>query len=227
MKIGRLNKDIVRLRSPKGRVGSGEPKLKSRWSSVKSRFNPMTSAAKTKAVLAGLVAAGIAAAALIVGAPSGWAQPKAAEPLQVVTNKATIVRLAGRAQNVIIGDPRVVDVTVENRSMLILFGRSPGETNLIVLDSQNREILSVPVVVAEETNRHVTVTSSAKSGLKEVVYNCAPRCVRSTLKGTLAATKGGTGSVAEAAEAPAPAPAAAPEPAPAPAPTGRRPGYSR
>ena len=183
--------------------------------------------------IAWLVAAGVVAVALTADATSAWAQTSPAEPLRVTANKAAIVRLAGRAQNVIIGDPRVVDVTVENRSMLILFGRSPGETNLIVLDAQNREILSVPVIVTEEKDRHVTVTSSAKAGLKEVVYSCAQqRCVQLAKQSGAAPAAsgggGGQGPVPEAAETPAPA-AAQPQPpeqaAPAPAPSGK--GYKR
>lgn len=167
----------------------------------------------------------------VLAAASAFAQSRPAspkgDPILVPANRAAIVRLSGQAQNVIIGDPRVVDVTVENRSMLVLFGRSPGETNLIVLDSRNREILSVPVIVSEEAERQVTVTSSAKGGLKEVVYSCGQRCSRVTLKGSQAAAKGGgsgggvLGAAAEPEEAitPASAPAAAPESAPAAAST--------
>lgn len=168
-----------------------------------------------------LVAAGMGAVALTGGAASAWAQQSPVQPLLVTANKATIVRLAGQAQNVIIGDPRVVDITVETRSMLVLFGRAPGETNLIVLDSQNREILSVPVVVATEKDRHVSVVSAGKTGYAEVVYNCAERCVQVAQQGTpAAASGGGQGPVPEGTPAspPAAAPAQAPGQTPAEAP---------
>ena len=204
---------------------------------MKRSFNS-GAAAKPKTALVGLLAAGIAAMALTADAPSAWSQQAPAEPLRVTANKAAVVRLAGRAQNVIIGDPRVVDVTVENRSMLVLFGRTPGETNMIVLDAQNREILSVPVVVTEEKERHVTVTSSAKAGLKEVVYSCSQRCVqlaKQSASEVRASGGGGQGPVPEAAPsqpepAAAPAPAAQPQtqtPEQAPDQGPRRRGYTR
>ena len=169
---------------------------------MKRPLNAVASAART--ALAGLVAAGIGAVALTAGSPPAWAQQAPAEPLRVTANKAAIVRLAGQAQNVIIGDPRVADITVENRSMLILFGRSPGETNLIVLDARNREILSVPVVVTTEKDRHVSVISAGKTGYAEVVYNCAERCIKmATTSGAAPAASGGGGQgpVPEAAAA--------------------------
>ena len=165
---------------------------------MKRPLNAVASAART--ALAGLVAAGIGAVALTAGSPPAGAQ----QALRVTANKAAIVRLAGQAQNVIIGDPRVADITVENRSMLILFGRSPGETNLIVLDARNREILSVPVVVTTEKDRHVSVISAGKTGYAEVVYNCAERCIKmATTSGAAPAASGGCGQgpVPEAAAA--------------------------
>jgi hypothetical protein len=191
---------------------------------VKRRFNPGAFAAT--AILAGLVAAGTAAFA-----PPARAQ-QSAEPLRVTANKAAIVRLAGRAQNIIVGDPRVADITVENRSMLVLFGRQPGETNLIVLDSQNKEILSVPVVVTAEKDRHVSVVAVTKAGYTEVVYNCAERCVKLAEQTAAAPVASGGGPQAPVPEAPAaapPAPAAAQPQTPeqAPAETQGRRGYRR
>ena len=177
---------------------------------MKRPLNAVASAART--ALAGLVAAGIGAVALTIDSPSAWAQQAPAEPLRVTANKAAIVRLAGQAQNVIIGDPRVADITVENRSMLVLFGRSPGETNLIVLDARNREILSVPVVVTVEQDRHVSVVSVSKSGYTEVVYNCAERCIRMAPQSGAAPAASGGGGQGPVPEAAAAAPSQ-PEPA--------------
>lgn len=176
----------------------------------------------TKAALAAFVAASVGAAALIAGPPAARAQQAAVEALQVSANKAAIVRLARQAQNVIVGDPRIADITVENRSMLVLFGRAPGETNLIVLDSKNREILSVPVVVTAEKDRQVSVIAITKSGVTEVVYSCVERCVKLTEQ-TAAMPTGGSGGQAPPSDTVppgAPAPAAQPDAAaPAPAST--------
>ena len=178
------------------------------------------SVVSAQTVLAGLVAAVAGALVLAHDPSSAWAQqPAQQSPIQVTANKAAILRLAGQAQNVIIGDPRVADVTVETRSMLILFGRAPGETNLIVLDAQNREIVSAPVVVTAEKDRHVSVIAAAKSGPTEVVYSCAERCIKVDQKGAAAAASGGGGPpVAGPAEPSEPAPAAAPPQTPAQAP---------
>lgn len=186
---------------------------------------------------AALTAALAVASAVACAAPAraqSPAAPSRAEPIQVIANQATILRLAARAQNIIIGDPRILDITVENRSMLVLFGRSPGETNLIVLDSQNREILSVPVQVTDARDRHVSVISATKSGYSEVVYNCTERCVRVATQGAAPAPSGGGGGQAPVPEAPGAqpqgGPAAQPQsqaPEQAPAGTSGGKGYKR
>ena len=161
--------------------------------------------------------AALVAIATVDSAPARAQQ--SAEPVRIIANKATILRLTKPAQNIIIGDLRFVDVTVETRSTLVLFGRAPGETNLIVLDSQYREILSVPVIVTDEKDRHISIVSAGKGGQAEVVYNCEERCVRVTLQGAApAASGGGQGPVpTEPAAAPAQAQpqTQAPEQAPA------------
>lgn len=168
------------------------------------------------ALTAALAVAGVVACAAPARAQSS-AVPSRAEPIQVIANQATILRLAARAQNIIIGDPRVLDITVENRSMLVLFGRSPGETNLIVLDSQNREILSVPVQVTDARDRHVSVISATKSGYSEVVYNCTDRCVRVVTQGALPTPSGGGGAQGAVGSEPAAAPPAGASPGTPPA----------
>ena len=192
---------------------------------MKRRFN--------KIAWAWLFAAGIGAGALTADIPAASAQQRSGEPIHVTMNKAAILRLAGQAQNVIIGDPRIADITVENRSMLVLFGRSPGETNLIVLNAQQREILSVPIVVTAENDRHVSVVAMTKSGYTEVVYNCAERCIKMAPQSGAAPSAsgggGGQGPVPEGTPAPAPPQAAAEPQTPAatdPAESGKK-GYKR
>ena len=48
---------------------------------------------------------------------------------------ARILRISAPAATVIIGNPGVADVTIQDPQTLVLTGKSYGQTNLIVLDS--------------------------------------------------------------------------------------------
>ncbi|MBW7850090.1 MAG: pilus assembly protein N-terminal domain-containing protein [Rhodospirillales bacterium] len=115
----------------------------------------------------------------------------AAEPLVVTWDKAHLLRLSKDAAQVIIGNPAYVDATIESPRVLTLFGKQPGETNIIVLDSRNRTILERAVVVHPESGRRVSVISPRKgtTGVAEVKYSCPGGCTPTEMgqaHGTLA-----------------------------------------
>ena len=144
----------------------------------------------------------VTAAAIAAGAgflaPGNQAAAQTAGPsiIQVPLLKATILKLSGRASNVIIGNPGVADVTVENPGTLVLFGRGPGETNILVFDSAQKQILSASIVVAPDKEGPVSVISPStgkSSGMIEILYACADRCVRFPANLTKLATQTGSG----------------------------------
>ena len=168
-------------------------------------------------------AAGAAAMALglelSVATTHAVAQEAATGVLQIPLHKASIVKLSGAANNVIIGNPSVADVTVENPTTLVLFGRGPGETNILVLNSAQKEILSASIVVSPDKDRQVSVLapSTGKSaGMIEILYACADRCVRFPADLTKLGTQTGSGG-SEKADVSAPPPSE-PSPASPPAP---------
>lgn len=140
----------------------------------------------------------------------------AAEPVVVGQDRAVILRLPQDADNVIIGNTAYFDVTVEDPRMLVLFGKQPGQTNLIVLDAQRNEIMATPVVVrAPGDGTDVRVYSrGGRSGVSETAFSCGGgRCVQSHAGGTPSAAPAAPDAATPAAAA-AHAPAPAAEPAP-------------
>ena len=111
-------------------------------------------------------------AALVTGlslaASGAWAQ----EALSVQVGKATKLTLSEQPNIVVVGNPTVADVIVENAGMIFLMGLMPGETNLIVLDRNGNELISSPVVVTPTDARTVTVNRD----VDEATLSCNPRC---------------------------------------------------
>jgi Flp pilus assembly secretin CpaC len=109
------------------------------------------------------------ALALLIGASTG---PVLAETVSVKVNMARILRISAPANTVIIGNPRVADVTIQDPQTLVLTGKSFGQTNMIVLDSQGNAIADTLVEVVQAQADLVTVyMGSARTTLA-----CAPVC---------------------------------------------------
>ncbi len=111
------------------------------------------------------------AAVLLLGASSVDAQ----EMITVVVDKAQLVRLDADAVDLVIGDEAgsaIFEHALPQPRQLYLLGRSPGETNLYVLDEEGNEIFYADVVVVPNSQRRVTVNR----GVAEAILTCAPRC---------------------------------------------------
>lgn len=156
-----------------------------------------------------------AAGALVLLAtlsPFAASGAEAPEPIRVVIDKSTAVRTDRAASIVMVGQPEIADVTVENPRLIFVLGRKVGETNLVILDSQGNYILNLPLVVTPEGDRQVTIYRGS-SGVSTL--SCDPRCAGVKNPGTEkeADQKGGGGAalpgLGSPSSAPKPSPGAA------------------
>jgi len=105
---------------------------------------------------------------------------RAEDRLDVNWREARVVRLAKPATSVIVGDPTVADVTLDDPTTVVVFGKAPGETNLIVLSASQEMLFDWPLVVSPSNARKVTVLNAQGDPAPvEVLYSCGPeRCAR-------------------------------------------------
>lgn len=90
----------------------------------------------------------------------------------VNVNMARILRINSPAATVIIGNPGVADVTIQDPTTLILTGKSYGRTNLIILDSVGNPVADTIVEVVQAQADVMTVYM----GTARTTYSCAPTC---------------------------------------------------
>jgi Pilus formation protein N terminal region len=90
------------------------------------------------------------------------------------------VHLSREAASVVVGNPSIADVYIQNGKLVFLSGRSFGTTNLIALDAQGQEILNVPVTVTDARGKTVTLQRGAAG---RISYACAGRCEPSVMPG--------------------------------------------
>ncbi len=92
--------------------------------------------------------------------------------ISVNVNMARVLRINAPAATVIIGNPGIADVTIQDSQTLILTGKSYGQTNLIVLDSAGNPIADTLIEVIQTSDDVVTVYM----GLARITLACEPVC---------------------------------------------------
>lgn len=92
--------------------------------------------------------------------------------LRVVLDFAKLLSFEQPARTIIIGNPAVVDGTLNDEYTLVLTGKSVGTTNMIVLDGESQEILNTTVSVVGNARQLTTV----HQGATQQVYFCDGPC---------------------------------------------------
>lgn len=119
--------------------------------------------------------AAIAASGLAVFA----ALPAAGLDLTLELDHARAVRLAEPASAVIVGNPVIADVTPHDGSLFLVTGKSFGETNVIALDSEGRQIYEANIRVVGSGAGRLTL----HRGLGRESYACYGECQRIPVPG--------------------------------------------
>ncbi len=148
-------------------------------------------------------AATLALALPIVLGAAAIGEAQADGLIDVALDNAKLVHLDEPAAEIIVGNPSIADIAVQNSKLLVVTGKSFGRTNLIVVNAKGEIIEESDLTVSDPSKGMITVHRGARNN--ETVY-CAPKCTSSlaigdekeyfnTIQGQLAAKQGmGQGS---------------------------------
>ena len=115
----------------------------------------------------------LATALLLVAAHAPAAMAQTAERiLKVTVDRAKVVRISRAAETIVIGNPGIVDATLQDARTLILTGRSFGVTNLIVMDAEGDPVVDETIVVQGHETNTVRIYRRA---VRETLA-CSPIC---------------------------------------------------
>jgi Pilus formation protein N terminal region len=93
--------------------------------------------------------------------------------LAVTLDQAKIVRIPAGTQTLIIGNPIVADVTMlKNIGMMVVTGKSFGQTNLIAIDGSGNPVSESIIRVSGASESMLTVYR----GMDRESYSCTPHC---------------------------------------------------
>jgi Flp pilus assembly secretin CpaC len=131
----------------------------------------------------------------------GPALAETTDPISVKVNMARILRISAPAATVIIGNPGVADITIQDPQTLVLTGRSYGTTNLIVLDAAGNPVADTIVSVVQSQGDMLTVYQ----GSARTTLACEPICQPTIMLGddqAFSATTFGSSSLIDQAARP-------------------------
>lgn len=114
---------------------------------------------------------GLAAAVILATA---LASPAHAGEVQVALDQSRPIALPDSATGVVVGNPTVAGVSVQNDRLLFVTGRSYGSTNLIVVGPTGRPIFETRITVVPDETNVVMVTRGAATAR----LDCNPLCRR-------------------------------------------------
>ncbi|MEE9272633.1 MAG: pilus assembly protein N-terminal domain-containing protein [Robiginitomaculum sp.] len=97
-----------------------------------------------------------------------------AEEYRLNLNKTEVLHVPYAVGAVIIGNPKIADISVHSQDTFFIMGRGYGETNLIILDTEGRMMMNANIKVGQDmANTDVRVI---KIGKGSEHYSCLPDC---------------------------------------------------
>ena len=113
------------------------------------------------------------AAAVLLSPAFATAAP---DPDRIAVNvdQAKLVKLPGGIATIVVGNPLIADVTLQNGGVVVVTGKGYGATNFIALDRTGQVLVDRQIQVEGPTDQLVTVYR----GVDRETYSCMPVCQR-------------------------------------------------
>jgi Pilus formation protein N terminal region len=106
----------------------------------------------------------------------------AADPIRLNAGYVSLVKLDQTIGTIVIGNPDVVDATLQGKNAILLTAKKitgSAATNLIVLNAQDAEIFNATIIVGSQATKTEVHSKGKAGGLHEYwAYRCMPTCER-------------------------------------------------
>ncbi len=102
-----------------------------------------------------------------------------AEQIWLTMDQVRPFKVERPAQNIVVGNPAIADVTIQDNENIFLFGKSPGLTNIYIFDEKGETISNLMVRVRSQNSDMLTF----HHGSSRTTYNCTSNCERTITVG--------------------------------------------
>lgn len=100
------------------------------------------------------------------------AQSASAGQIWLTMDQVRPYTLENPAQKIVIGNPAIADVTVQDSQNLLMFGKAPGLTNIFIFNEDGETSENLIVRVRSPSTDMLTV----HRGAARTTYNCTTNC---------------------------------------------------
>lgn len=98
-----------------------------------------------------------------------------ADPIAVNVDQAKLYKLPEKVATIVVGNPMIADVTLQNGGLIVVTGKGYGATNFIAMDRGGQILADRQIqVVGPPSDRLVTIYR----GVDRETYSCMPVCQR-------------------------------------------------
>ncbi|WP_375201347.1 pilus assembly protein N-terminal domain-containing protein [Hyphococcus sp.] len=99
-------------------------------------------------------------------------QVAAAEQLWLTMDQVRPFKLENPAKSIVVGNPAIADVTIQDNANILLFGKAPGLTNIYIFDENGEAVKNLVIRVRTPSSDMMTV----HRGVARTTYNCTTNC---------------------------------------------------
>lgn len=99
----------------------------------------------------------------------------------VEINKTSVLRLSRPAAAVVIGNPKIADISVHSSDTLLLSGRGFGTTNILAFDEFGQTIMDSEIQVNAPQSASAIRVNNVGEGYK--TFSCNPHCLPAPIIG--------------------------------------------
>jgi hypothetical protein len=96
------------------------------------------------------------------------------DAISVSVDQAKLFKLPNRVATIVVGNPLIADVTLQNGGIIVVTGKGYGATNFIAMDKSGDVLVDRTIQVEGPSDRLVTVYR----GIERETYSCMPVCQR-------------------------------------------------
>jgi Flp pilus assembly secretin CpaC len=106
--------------------------------------------------------------------PAAVLAAPAADSILVNVDQAKLVKLPGKVATIVVGNPLIADVALQNGGIIVVTGKGYGATNFIAMDRAGDILVDRIIQVDGPTDQLVTIYR----GVERESYSCMPVCQR-------------------------------------------------
>lgn len=102
-----------------------------------------------------------------------------AEQVWLTMDQVRPIKLENPAQSIVVGNPAIADVTVQDNQNILLFGKAPGLTNIYIFDEKGDAANNLVIRVRSPNTDMLTL----QRGIARMTFNCTTNCEATTTVG--------------------------------------------